>query len=227
MTTTSNHTSTDRMQMTREEFLTRRQQAMALFQPIDRGRTLNVEAITTLIDWAEADEERRKTQYASWGDWRQSLWGLAKTDSANVKALFETDADKAGEEIADMGKNGVCGTAYCMAGQAVVQGGYALDFKEDTPDMWDGDTVGVSAENCVWQEPTNEINRWGRPVMREVGEPRDISDVAREILGITDEESNRFFDGSNGIRRLKQLANQFCAVRGLDEPYDFDESWDY
>lgn len=218
MSTTSNHISEDRMRMTAEEFLTRRNEAMSVFQPIDGGRALNVEAITTLIDWAESDEERRAQRYSSWGNWRQGLWGLASTASENVRNLLRNDSEAAAEEIADMGRNGVCGTAYCMAGQAVVQAGYALDY-QDNVDTWDGNMLGISAENCVWQEPTDQINRWGRPVMQDVGDPREISDVAQEILGFTEEEASAFFSGSNSIRVLKEYANSFCESRDLDLPY--------
>lgn len=220
MTTTSNQPNTERrVGITPEEFMRRREQGMALFHALPDDE-LNVEAITTLIDWAEADEERRASVYASWGSWRQGLWGLASTASDNMRTLLNRgEGSQVGEEVAEMGKNGACGTAFCMAGQAVVQAGYVLDYDSEASE-WDNGTVGVSAENCVWTEPSaTEVTRWGTPVLQEVGDPVDIAETATEILGLTDEEADLFFAGSNTIRHLKMYLNRFCEDRGMDHVY--------
>lgn len=235
MTTTSNHTT----KMTPEEILARREEAKKVFSPPPNGQ-MNVEAIRLLIEWAEADEEMRQRRFAGWGNWDQGHWSLVTTDSANVARLAHVDESQAVEIVDDLRKNGACGTAYCMAGQTVVQAGYDLVFENSPLFRYDG-AWGVNADVCEPVEHNGQFNQLGLPVFVAVGSEEPICDVAEKILGLTSDEADRFFNGENTIDRLKVLANTFCAERGnmvqmypthgtYDDPGtydDFDDTEDY
>jgi hypothetical protein len=217
--------TTNQPRLTVEEFLRQRAESEALFSPPDDGG-LNLPALMTLIDWAEADEEVRRRRFAGWGDWRQSAWGVITADDPNIKALAESedpDAQQhAVELLTDLDRNGVCGTAYCMAGQAVAQAGYELLFEDPYVGV-DGIDLGLAvagAERCVKTEPTGEVDRRGRPIFRPVGDDDQIESVAARILGLSPDEEDLFFNGSNSIDRLKRYVNRFCANRDMEQvPY--------
>jgi hypothetical protein len=184
----------------------------------------DAELLHNLIQWAERD-----SKFESWGFWHQSVWGILK------------GADKRAEKVARKAKKkgivrevNVCGTAFCMAGQTVVQKGYRLMFDgvdhvhaygentnlsgidQDLLDT-DGDLMGTTASTCIEQEPTGEYDEKGRELWRDVPGASEvsISDTARRELGLHPAESGVFFEADNNLDTLKELANGFCEARNL------------
>jgi len=181
-----------------------------------RTTELNTGLLFDLIQWAEADE---RFDAALWGAWDQSAWGWIITEQERKER-----------------SNGSCQTAYCMAGQAVHQAGYRLDYDHGDAlarniDMRDGTRyvgpVAVASE-CIKQRPTGQVNAKGYAVMEDVpgAEKEQIGAVARETLGLDIDEADLFFEGSNEIEQLRQMANLFCASRGLPPLFPNDPVWD-
>lgn len=183
---------------------------------------LNTEMIFNLVTWAEHDKNVEEgverydlSRWAGWGHWNQGSWAdrdLNRTldgdgiDELEMKAAVDSLRTTYGDWLGV--KPNVCGTAFCMAGQAVVQNdGYRLLY----------DTGGFQADNCVAIEPTGEVDRKGRAVMRDVPnvQPRAIWRVAQEQLGLTYDEQSHMFGGDNTIEYLKGLVNWFAEERHL------------
>lgn len=214
--------TTNQPRLSVEEVLRQRAEAEKVFTPPEDG-SLNLEALTLLIEWAEADEEVRQRRFANWGQWRQNEWGTIATDDPNVVALVE-DEDRDTDDhilgvLGDLNRNGVCGTAFCQAGQAVSQAGYDLVYEEPTvdDDNWAG-LVSASADKCVKTEYAG-VDDKGRPVFRRVGDEHNIEDTGARILGLTTSEADAYFFGGNSIERLKQLVTLFCNERDIPTPY--------
>lgn len=97
-----------------------------------------------------------------------------------------------------------CGTAYCMAGHAVVRAGYSIRWE----DSLDGRRVG---NTCV--DPVN-------------GQVWSIETLARSLLGLTPTEALYLFAASNDLDDLKitvkKIANGENATwTRSDEEDDF------
>jgi hypothetical protein len=210
-----------------------RQRMEAIFQPTDG---LNVEAITLLIGWAEEDQTMMD-QFNTWGRWDQGHWSVAEmdTDEPTTEILqshhddMDEEFDREGREVAVdvLDKailNGVCQTAYCMAGQTVVQAGRKILYDDAS---WNGSGLFASADQCVEVQPTGSFNRYGYPVTEVVDGTQDnISSAARRILGLSPYEADEFFAGDNSIMKLKQYANKFARDRDMEFIYP-DEDLPY
>lgn len=205
-----------------------RQRLAAIFTPTG---SLNMEAIQLLIGWAAQDEAALR-DYSLWGIWDQGHWGLAEMDldRATARAIVDeydttdVDAEAADDLINKTILNGACQSAYCMAGQAVAQAGFKLNYNSAiNNDMH----LMVTADTCVRVEPVGTFDDKGYPVMREVGEPTDISEAAQEVLGLTDEQGDLFFNGGNGIVTLKRLANRFALDAHMEVPYPDHDVFPY
>lgn len=159
--------------------------------------TLNLSLLTKGIEWAELSEKylRRDPDLLpedehlveSWGVWDQ---GTYATNANPVVAMRNG-------EVAPF-----CGSAYCQAGQAVVQAGYTMKFG------------GAEVHTATCVDPH--------------GERHLISDVAQELLGLTGDEASAYFEGDNDLGMLRYLANTFAHRRGLPLPYpteEYDEDW--
>ena len=161
---------------------------------------LNVPLLYDLLKWAEGDEELA-AKFRHWGAWDQGVW--ARID---LNEMRDMDLDARDPEAIEVTRrNGVCQTAYCMAGQAVAQSDYRLI-------MDDG-----SATDCIKERPTDQKNARGFTIWEDVpnAPQREIWSVAQEILGLTYVEQSQFFQGDNQLGRLRELANLFTDVRGL------------
>lgn len=189
--------------------MTQTQNLQDMFSPSPNGEgVLNIDAITTLIRWAEGDEALAER----FGTWDQGHW--AKVIVGESVGEYGEDLDPV--DLEEGKRNGHCKTAYCMAGQAVVQAGYRLLYSID----YEEDGI-ASASHCVKQRQTGEVNRLGLPEMEDVeGTQSYISDVARVILGLEYGEATAFFDGDNRVMDLKYLTNQFLDHRGLPPVYE-------
>lgn len=187
--------------------------------------SLNTEAIRLLIGWAEGDRDfiLAHRGMEQWGSWEQGTWADVQFDAPNaVNPDTETvDVGVALTEYEQAVANGTCQSSFCMAGQAVVQAGYRLGVHPG----WLGEGVRVqdNTSRCVEQRPTGRFWPSGRPVMEDVPgrDAESIPDVAQEILGITFDERDQFFNGSNTIEDLKIIANEIC--RHHDEPIMYPE----
>lgn len=181
---------------------------------------LDVEMIFKLIKWAEQDE-KFLADFADWGRWNQGVWGgLARDQAADILGLevpFFRLTDQQMQEL----RNGHCQTAYCMAGQTVAQHGYRLIYDGGAETLLDGttETVVVTGSSCIKQEQVGTRTVAGReiPTYRDVpgARPERISYLAAKLLGLTDDEADMFFSGSNGLDTLRKYANYFCHERNL------------
>lgn len=211
--------------MTPEQLEQERQEMRRIFTRKPGGE-LNTEAIALLIGWAEEDVNllARWRSLDLWGRWDQGTWGSAELPANEAGVTLHEDEwgtslddkDEAREEVDKAVLNGACQTAFCMAGQAVSQAGYRLIF--DDVDL-EGMMLTGTAEYCVRAEPTGVRDNRGHMTYRDVGDPTNISSKAASILGLGHDEQQRFFSGSNTIDDLKEMANDFCADRGLARMY--------
>lgn len=154
--------------------------------------TLNVELLRDLVTWAYGDHVaagESAEEYPGWGHWDQNVWA--------------TEA-----------RNGVCQTSYCIAGQAAMQVGMGLCLDHD----WD-DTDGTEHYTAVDCAPKTFVglDDKGRPrYVLDREHSRRIPDVAREALGLTDDEANTLFDGTNTLDIVVGLALAYARARNVD-----------
>jgi hypothetical protein len=80
-----------------------------------------------------------------------------------------------------------CGTAYCIAGYAVING-----------------VPGAEAE----------VNGWGDYYLRVNGEIAHWGTEGCEVLGLTYEEGDALFADDNDIQRVREVAEQIAARAG-------------
>jgi hypothetical protein len=173
---------------------------------------LDLTMLHALVAWAEQDENFADL-YAGWGAWTQSAYGIEIERAANDRGWLS--------KVTWAGN--VCGSAYCIAGQTVVQHGYRMQYESDAVSGLGGgpdpitSLYGRSAERCVPQRSTGIKDCHGEDVMVDVqgGESRMIHEVARELLGLTGLEASCLFDGDNTVDMLKGLINGFCESRCL------------
>lgn len=181
---------------------------------------LNLPLIRDLVRWAElsqglygdgseVDLEARQVVpgYEDWGVWNQGVWA-------------QIGGDDEPEEVAarlEKGRNGVCGTAFCAAGQAAHLGGYRLLIN-----------LEGSASNCIEEQATGRIDDRGRAIYEDVpgAQPRSISEVGRETLGLTNQEASDFFEGEREVEEWKEIINSACQSRGLPPEYPDHEMWE-
>lgn len=161
---------------------------------------LNTNLIYDMVCWAEKKEERRQI-WEKWGEWRQGVWA----DWVPGHAVDLTNLPD-NLTLGMVQEKNVCGTAFCMAGQAAAQAGYEFI---GLGNGW------TSVQQCIKVEPTNEFDERGNRVMEEVGEPQNISQVGMVVLGLSPGEANMFFGGDNPIEYLKSLTNGICESRNL------------
>lgn len=156
-------------------------------------RRLNVDLLSDVIVWAYLDDifdkdlaARVGTRFKDWGSWDQGEWAFA--EGAGV--LMPEDSLR-------------CSSAFCIAGQAAHQSGYAMLFPEE---------VGGSATTC--RKVTYEVDENGR--RREVldGPMKSIDSVGQQALGLTGTEADLMFSGGNSIEDIVTYACYFARRRG-------------
>lgn len=92
----------------------------------------------------------------------------------------------------DNGKPSACGTVGCLAGNAVINAGYQLEWYKT---YTDDDTL-----------------RWGtnRVLDKETGERGPaIKYVARDLFGLTGTQANRLFDSYHTVTDLWEMAIEY------------------
>lgn len=162
--------------------------------------TLNLDLLKALVGWAKDDEvamqdfiQKHGDKLAQWGfegKWDQGYWGKQIT-------------------------NGVCETAYCIAGQAVIQAGYQFHY-ERVEDL-DANRTLFTAD---WVYPVKQEGTW------KDGKPKYVADTSREgfytphlaqrALGLTNLEREYLFDGDNTIGDVVYIASQIADRRDLN-----------
>lgn len=140
-------------------------------------KKLNIKLLRNLVLWARGESDRLDKKFVKLGEynWRQQDWAMQE-------------------------KNGVCQTAFCMAGAAVVMSGYKM--------IWDD-----------WYDEGGNVQSRNAEICRPKGSKREedtlnIPRAARDFLGITEREANRLFDGDNGIEDIEYWAARICEDRG-------------
>lgn len=84
-----------------------------------------------------------------------------------------------------------CGTTYCLAGWTCVLAGHHID--------WDNAIYADDAEDAP-MEAITLTNGWL------------ISAAAQRLLGLTDAEADRLFDGHNTLPELHRMAAQLAEA---------------
>ena len=160
--------------------------------------------LSDLVMWAAQDNEEtaalvEKTFPAEegWGEWYQNAWA---------------------KEV----RNGVCRSSFCIAGQAVVQTGYALIYYAYER-VGDFRYLGADFAAPAVPDPEGKVHEKGplagKPVM--VPDPdedshQQIGVIARKELGLMEWEASKLFDGDNEINQIVAIARGIAGRRGFD-----------
>lgn len=177
---------------------------------------LNTDMILDLIDWAQRSEDRRLTldEVEKWGWWDQGSWGYvtSNTDVDGVRINWSSMGDEDKEKV----RNGVCKTAFCMAGDAAVRAGYRFDF----PNFLGGEDYedGAAGSRVIKQRPTGRFTPFGREIWEDDpsdGGRYDAEAVGQRAIGLASDEAEMFFSGNNTLEMLREMANRFAMDRRL------------
>lgn len=170
---------------------------------------VNVEMLKKLYDWAVASQE-------------------------NLEKFFEKNPKFKEHNQGDWGKvikNGVCQTAFCLAGQTAVLAGYTFLLGHDE---LDNTYAGYPAEaTSGTMIPKADVHSYGlkfvggsgrtfaRPPSYAVNVPYDqgrhASDIAQEELGLDEVEASRLFAGHNDVDRIRHIINDIFADHGVED----------
>lgn len=154
--------------------------------------TMNVPLLRDLVCWAAADEAHLQDlakEFDGWGQWDQNVWS---------------------REV----RNGVCRTAYCIAGQAVAQVGMGFVYDYDHED--DNGHEVYAAAFCAPKTFVG-LDDKGQP-QYELDRSREeyVSSTAKRAIGLSDNEGSALFGGDNTITEVVGLALMFAERRGVD-----------
>lgn len=89
-----------------------------------------------------------------------------------------------------------CGSAFCIAGAVVARAGGIIQWTRSWEDFWSASEVIVDG-----------ANRW-------------IESYAREVLGLTEDQSDMLFSGSNTMEDIDWIRDQIAE--GVED-IDYDE----
>lgn len=177
---------------------------------------LDVSLLYDLLRWAALEDAyTADPRFATWGQWDQGTWARLDMSGLSTDERAELIAAINQERHVSLGRNGVCRTAYCMAGQTVAQANYRLVYNVDPQNP--GVQRQLIADLCIAEEATGEKDEKGRTIYRDVpgAQQREVREVGAEVLGLDDYEAALFFDGDNDLDKLQRMANLFCHARGL------------
>lgn len=164
---------------------------------------LNVPLLKSLVTWAAADQAHlddlaARFKEEGWGHWDQERWA---------------------KEV----RNGHCQTAYCIAGQAAAQVGYAPVFDAVAlPYLSEVENGDVYITGTCAPRRFAGLGPTGMPVYEPNTDAgtRQISDVGREAIGLSYDEANALFEGSNSLQDILAMALMFARVRNVDLDLD-------
>ena len=133
-----------------------------------------------------AEREHERDMQGKTSKWEQDHWIMAEVGNA-----IRVTADGERKRVLNI----ACGSTGCIAGNVCAG-------ERDTfiVDDWHDYGRRVDAEEVL---------------PRGSKEPVFISDRARDLLGIFDDEADRLFDGSNSISDVRDIATEIAADRGL------------
>jgi hypothetical protein len=169
---------------------------------------MNTDLLSKIVTWAYADHnqlnEFMNDNFPGWGSWNQGAWA---------------------EEV----RNGVCKTAFCIAGQVVSQSNFVLnlEFEDETIYDFDNDAYVPTgkkigdAETCTPGFVTTNSKGKAVVVPDPEAEPVSISLAASEILGLSGYEAEALFAGTNSISKVIYLAMSFARLR--DQSLDISD----
>ena len=149
---------------------------------------LDLTFLRNLVVWCQQDEKFinylvRITENAGWeSEHEQSSW-------------------------AHKVRNGVCRTAYCVAGQAAVQIGKVLQY--DDEERYDEERTAAPEEEKSYYDQYLDFYA----TYTEEGE--NIEDVAQNAIGLNFDEAAALFNGDNDLETIETVAMEICARRGL------------
>ena len=138
----------------------------ARFEPEEQSQ-VNEELLRRVIKRIERDQ-----------NWDQDFWGIITDDKVADKLDVEDLQLASGFKYLRLGdaelqtQQDICGTAFCMAGQTVLEAGETLLMDRDT----------LEASNCLTSE----------------GEFRSVYERAKQLLGITYDQAAVIFSGPAG-----------------------------
>lgn len=141
---------------------------------------LNIKLLRNVVIWAMGEEELISKKYEKLKkfSWYQGDWARKE-------------------------RNGVCETAYCIAGAAAVMSGYKINWAG-----WEEDDYSMlHSQEKVLHANTAVYCRRGVATFA-------IDDAAIMELGITNSEANRLFDGDNSIETVIRIADDIAASHG-------------
>lgn len=152
----------------------------------------NIERLRSAVRWAESEAEKRTSL------WDQGMWMLGKMGKRvrRVKTVrFTADISHPFNEMGETLREVRCGTSYCVAGHICADEG----------------------DSFVAYESEAET---GQPVHADLVIPRGATEAvsiqtrAQELLGITNYEANRLFEGFNDIDDVREIAEEIANSYG-------------
>jgi len=168
--------------LTDEQIAERRSQTNCEIDGCDGAHIPNVPLMRKILDRIREDPN----------SWWQATWAIGPGDSLlgeNMRVMgydpkldlvFETDIVRELEV-----RNGVCETAFCIAGHASM-------LSED-PLIWNQDTMMFDNATVSGYEP---------------------SERGQHELGLTDHEADVLFEGDNTWKDVKRMLTEYAAIVG-------------
>ena len=168
------------------------------------------------------------------------LYTWAVASHRDLDAFFEKHPEFAEHKQGVWGeaiKNGVCKTAYCLAGQTAIHEGWTFLVARNE---WEDYGDGKKGQPGTTMIPTDQVKALGLSFVRgsrkgfaqvpankwdEVSEHTKYpATVARDSLGLDDYQAEMLFSGGNDVWDIKSHIEQFFADAGLNlrlpEPED-------
>lgn len=147
--------------------------------------SLNIKLLRSLVLWAMGEDERVSKKYAKLSEfvWHQEDWARQE-------------------------RNGVCQTAFCMAGAAVSVSGYKIAWPDHSG--WWTDVSELRPDHI------KEVEMRTASLCKKKGseELYNIDTVAEKLLGIDVDEANELFSGDNDIADVIRAASYIATRHG-------------
>jgi hypothetical protein len=159
----------------------------------------------------------------------KEMYAWAVASQRGLDKFFEDHPKYAKHNQGDWGqvqKNGVCQTAFCLAGQAAVNAGYTFVIDDTDWEPYNGHRSASSA----MMVPKADVHKLGLTFVRgtqrtfarlpadaDYPDTRHPSDIAAEVLGIESWEADRLFNGSNGVTDIAYHINDIFEDHGIED----------